>query len=804
MIKSSFKIAWRNLIKDRQFSILNLAGLSTGLACALLIFMWVNDEKHIDHFNENDGRLFQVLKNVHSEKGIETTDRMPGLLANSLAAEIPEVEYATSVISPSSFDRQGILSAGDKRIISIPQFAGKDFFSIFSYRLIEGTRNNVLAGKNSVVLSRKLAEKLFNTSAGIVGKTVEWNQKDYSGSYIITGVFEDAPSSATAQFDLVFSYDLFLQKNQKLENWSNGDPYTYVLLKKGTKGDAFNAKITGFIKTKMADSNSELVAQKYADRYLYNRYENGIPAGGRIEYVNLFSIIAILILIIAAINFMNLSTAKAARRMKETGIKKVIGAGRATLIFQYISEALLMSLVSLVFAGLLVILCLPVFNTITGKQLVFSTDPGFILIVFSITILTGLSAGVYPAFYLSAFKPVQALKGKTTPKSGHAYIRKGLIVFQFIISAFLVVSVLVVYKQMHLIQTKNLGYDRENIIWFDRGAAFSDNADDYKPGGKYETDLQNFLQNIKAIPGVVNASNFRHNITNRDGGTSDISWEGKNPGLKVDFTDLATGYGFIETAGIQLKDGRSYSASLSSEKSRIIFNEAAIELMGMKNPVGKTVHLWGSDREIIGVVKNFNFQSLHENLKPCFLDLTVNQWASKIMVKLAAGNQKETIQRLEQFYKKYNNGLSFDYRFLDEDYQALYASELKVTALSKYFAGFAIVISCIGLFGLSAFTAQKRQKEISIRKVVGASTSNLVLLLSRDFIQLIAVALLVAFPLSYWIISKWLDSFAYRVQAGAGPFIIAGCSVFLLTFVTVSFQSLKVSMSNPSDTLRSD
>jgi ABC-type antimicrobial peptide transport system permease subunit len=804
MINSYFKIAWRNLIKDRQFSILNLAGLSTGLACALLIFMWVYDERQVDHFNRNDDHRFQVLKNVRLEKGIETTDRMPGLLASSLAAEIPEIDYATSVVPPSLFDRQGILSAGDKRIISIPQFAGKDFFSVFPYTLIEGNAKNVLAEKNAVVLSKKLAEKLFNSSTGIVGKTVEWNQKDYSGLYIVSGIFDDVPSKGTARFDLVFSYDLFLQKNQKLENWSNGDPNVYVVLKKDAKVATFNQKISGFLKTKLAGSNTELVTQKYADRYLYSHFENGIPTGGRIDYVNLFSIIAVLILIIAAINFMNLSTAKAARRMKETGIKKVMGARRGSLICQYISEAMLMSMGSLVIALVLVSLLLPVFNSVTGKQLSITGNPGFILIALTVTILTGLLAGSYPAFYLSAFKPVQALKGKITGTGSHASLRKGFIVFQFIISAFFVVSVLVVYKQMNLIQTKNLGYDRENIIWFDRGAAFSDNTNDYAPGGKYETDLQDFLQNIKLIPGVINACNFRHNITSRDGGTSDISWQGKNPDLKVDFTDLATGYNFIETAGIQLKEGRSYSPSYGAEKSKVIFNEAAVELMGMKNPVGKSVHLWGSEREIIGVVKNFNFQSLHENLKPCFLDLTINQWASKVMVKLAAGNQNETIQRIERFYKKYNNGLAFDYRFLDEDYQALYGSEMKVAALSKYFAFIAIIISCMGLFGLSAFTAQKRQKEISIRKVVGASTGQLVLLLSKDFIQLIAVALLIAFPVSYWIINKWLNSFAYRVQAGASPFIIAGSAVLLLTLMTVSFQSLKASISNPSATLRED
>ncbi|MEJ0105158.1 MAG: ABC transporter permease [Bacteroidota bacterium] len=802
MTRTYFKIAWRNLVKDRQFSVLNLAGLSTGLACTLMIWLWIGDELHTDRFNEKGDRLYQVMVNVHNPTGIETGEQTPGLLANTLVKEMPGVEYATAVIPVSSFDKQGILSDGDKRITADAQFAGKDYFTLFSYRLLDGNKNNVLADKNSVVLSRKLALKLFNTTVNIVGKSITWNQKDYSGNYIVSGVCEDPPVGASVQFDLVFSYDLFLQKNPKLENWGNNDPRTYVVLKKGTNIDAFNKKIAGLIKSKRQDSKLSLFVQNYGDRYLYNHYENGIPAGGRIEYVKLFSIIAVFILIIACINFMNLATAKAARRMKEVGIKKVMGASRTSLIFQYFSEALLMSFLSLILAGLLILLFLPSFNAITGKQLTLHVDMNFVLVVLGIIIMTGLMAGSYPALYLSGFKPVETLKGKLNVSAGEAWVRKGLVLFQFTISALFIVSVLVVYKQMHLVQTKNIGYNRENIIWFDRGGIVSGNIDDYKPGGKYEADLENFLERVRRIPGVVNAANFRHNITNRNGGTSDISWEGKDPSVTADFTDLDAGYEFIETSGIAIKEGRSFSRAYGNEKSKIIFNETAIEKMGMKNPVGKTVHLWGEDREIIGVVKDFNFQSLHENLKPCFFDLAINQRASKIMVKIQAGKEKETLQRLEQFYKEYNEGLPFEYRFLDDDYQALYSSEMKVASLSKYFAGFAIIISCLGLFGLSAFTAQRRQKEIGIRKVVGATTGNVLILLYKDFMGLAGIAVLIAFPLAFWMMNQWLNGFVYRVNAGVAPFIIAGASIFLLTLLAISFQSIKAAVANPVKSMR--
>ncbi|MES1214408.1 MAG: ABC transporter permease [Bacteroidota bacterium] len=803
MLKSNFRIAWRNLLKDRQFSILNLIGLSTGLACTLMIWLWINDELHVDRFNKNDKKLFQVMVNVHNPAGIETGEQAPGLLAATLVKEIPGVEYAVAVVPGSSFDKQGILTDGDKRITVDAQFAGKDYFSVFSYPLLYGNKTVVLSEKNSIVLSRKLALKLFNTTENIVGKTLVWNQKDYSGNYIVTGIFENPPANATAQFDLVFSYDLFLQKNPKLESWGNNDPLTYVVLRKGTNISTFNQKIAGLIKSKRQESNLTLFVQPYGDRYLHNHYENGAVTGGRIEYVRLFSIIAIFILIIACINFMNLSTAKAAGRMKEVGIKKVMGAVRPSLIFQYLIEALLISFISLIIAILMILFLLPSFSAITGKQLSFPLTVSFLFLIIGITTITGLMAGSYPALYLSGFKPVEVLKGKLTVGS-QGWIRKGLVLFQFTISALFIVSVLVVYKQMQLIQTKNLGYQRENIIYFDRGGMISENADDYKPGGKYEIDLDNFLQKIKTIPGVVNAANFRHNITNRNGGTTDISWQGKNPSSVINFTDLAAGYGFIETAGIAMKEGRSFSKAYGSEKSKIIFNEAAIEAMGMKNPIGKTVHIWGEDREIIGVAKNFNFQSLHENLKPCFFDLTINQRASKIMVKLQADNQKETIQRIERFYKEYNQGLSPEFRFLDEDYQALYTSEIKVAALSKYFAGFAIIISCLGLFGLSAFTAQKRQKEIGIRKVVGASTLQVVLLLYKEFLQLVSIALLISFPVALLIMNQWLDNFAYRVNAGAMPFIIAGSFILLLTVLAISFQSIKAAIANPVKILRTE
>ena len=800
MFKNYLKIAWRNLIKDRQFTFLNLIGLSTGLACAILIYLWVSDELNVNKFNENGNRIYQVMQPVEgSNQAIENT---PGLLASALSKELPEVQYAAAVIPPSWFSDKGLFSFNDTHIRAGGGFVSDDFFRIFSCRFIDGNQNELFGGKNNLVISKDLALKMFGTTNNVVGKTIEWNQQDFSGIYTIAGVFENLPSNSTLQFDAIFNYALFLEKNQKLLQWNNNDPSTYVLLKKGTNETAFNKKVTGFVKTKDAQSTETLIVQRFSDTYLHNYYENGKPSGGRIEYVKLFSIIAIFLLAIGCINFMNLSTAKAAKRIKEVGIQKVVGASRRSLVIQYLSESILIAFLSLLIAIILTIVLLPAFKQITGKEFNIQFSVSFILAITGITLITGIIAGIYPALYISGFRPALILKGKLTNAGGETWVRKGLVVFQFAVSVILIVSVLVVYQQMQLIQTINLGYNRDHVIYFDKGGKLSDNKDEFKSGAVYQS-LATFIQQVKTIPGVVNVSNFRHSIVNRDGGTTDVVWQGKSPNDQTSFTDIASGYNFIETLGIEMKEGRSYSTAFGSDNDKVVLNEAAVKAMGLTNPIGKTVTIWGNQKQIIGVTKDFHFQSLYENIKPCFFDLSMNARVSKIIVRIKAGNEKATIDKLSALYKNYT-GEALDYTFLDEDYQALYASEERVAALSEYFAGIAIIISCLGLFGLAAFTAQKRQKEIGIRKVVGASVSNVVAMLSKDFVALICLALLIAIPFSCWTANKWLQSFAYRIQLSSLVFVITGAFVLLITLLTISFQSIKAAIANPVKSLRSE
>jgi predicted permease len=791
MIRNYFKIAWRNLLKERQFTILNLVGLSTGLACTLMIYLWVNDELHIDKYNAKDGQLFQVMTNHPSENGIKTIDNTSGLLANALVAELPEVEHAVTVLPASWFPNKAVISFGEKHLKAGGQFIGKDYFQVFTCPFIQGDQKSVLADKHTIAISEELALKLFNTTDDIVGKTIHWDHSEFTGAYIVGGVFENNPQNASNKFDVLLNFDLFSEKRPLILDWQNSDPSTFVILKEGTDVAQFNQKLKGFLALKSKDLGT-LFAIRYSEKYLYGQFHNGVQTGGRISYVRLFSLIAFFILIIACINFMNLSTAKASGRMKEVGIKKVVGAYRSSLVFQYLGESVLMSFLALIIAALLLLLLLPQFNEITGKQITLSPDPVLIVTVLLITLFTGLIAGSYPALYLSGISPIAVLKGKLRASSGALWIRKGLVVFQFAVSVIFIVSVMVVYRQIDFIQHKNLGYNRDNIIHFE--IPFGMDSASLKSSEAFLGELQN-------IPGVINASSYYHNLTGEHGSTSGFEWPGKQPGKDVEFSNLEVGYNFIETVGIQLKEGRTFSNNQNAQKE-IIFNEAAIKSMGLKDPLGKTVKFWGQERQIVGVVKNFNFESLYESVKPCFFQ--AYPVMPNIMVKMQAGSEKQTIARIERTFRDYHTSHIFDFQFLDDNYKALYAAERRIGMLSRYFAGLAILVSCLGLFGLAAFTAQRRQKEIGIRKVVGATVGNVALMLSIDFLKLIFIAIVVAFPLTAWALNHWLNDFAYRINIGVNVFVITAVSITLLTLLTVGYQAIKAALLDPVKSLRSE
>lgn len=690
MIRYSLLLLYRNFRRFKNTFLINLLGLSTGLACVLLIFLWVSDELSVDKFHENDSRLFQVMTNHHNAGGIVTMEAAPGLLAKAMAEELPEVKYAvSSSIIPDKF----IISEDGKHITASGQFVGKDFFNAFSFPLLHGNKSQVLSGKNAIVISEELATKLFGTTHNAVGKTIDWQILHFGKPVVITGVFKNVPANSSQQFDFLASFKGFETMLGDGLHWDNHNAATYLVLQEGADPAQFNQKIAGFVKQKLPSSNISLSIRPFSDKYLHGSYENGVQAGGRIEYVRLFSIVAAFILMIACINFMNLSTAKASSRIKEVGIKKAMGVSRSALAFHYLSESLLMALASLVVALMLVELAMAPFNEITGKELSVSFSIQFVLIALGIAILTGFLAGSYPALYLSGFKPAVVLRGRLEGLGGEVWARKGLVIFQFALSVILIVSVLVVYKQVEYVQTKSLGYNKNNVIYF-------------AAEGKVQQNLKTFLSEVRKVPGVNNASSGG-SIISDVGSTIGLAWRGKNPDEDVAFQTVPVNYGMIETLGIKVKAGRAFSEEFATDTAKIIFNEAAIAAMGMQHPIGETVNLWGEDRKIVGVVHDFHFQSLHEQVKPMFFRLEPRQ-AVKVMARIEAGREKEVIAQLQELHEKYNPGFVLDYRFLNDDYESLYAAEQRVAVLSKYFAGLAILISCLGLFGLATFTAESK------------------------------------------------------------------------------------------------
>ena len=794
MLRHNLILTFRNFQRYKSTFLINLIGLSSGLACALLIFLWVNDELSVDKFHANDERLYQVMKNYPYEGNIDTGEDTPGLLAKALAEEMPEVESAVSVFPPADFTFKGILSVGDTYVKAGSKFADKEFFDIFSYPLLQGSKSQVLSDPSSVVISETLARNLFRTTDHVIGKVVSWKGERHSGDFRVAGIFENSRVNSSIQFDMLFSYDLLLEKFPNFSNWNSNGPSTYVILKKNTELSGFNDKITGFIQSKNAEVPTTLFTRPYSNRYLYGDYENGVLTGGRIAYVRLFSVIAVFILFTACINFMNLSTAKASRRLKEIGVKKAIGASRSLLTMQYLGEAILLTLSSLVLAIGLVMAFLPHFNDITGKALSLYIDKNLLLAVLGITLMTGFIAGSYPAIYLSGFNPLTILKGggasgNSKYSLGELWTRKGLVVFQFIISISLIMSVLVIYQQMKFIQSKNLGYEKDNIITF-------------APEGKLAEDPSTFLNEIKNITGVVNASYMRGDLTGLHGGTTALEWEGKDPDKVVDFELIGAGYDLIETLEIEFVEGRAFSRDFGSDSSTIIFNEVAVERMGLNDPVGKTITLWGEEKRIIGVVKNFHFESLYKNVNPLFFQLSPA--ASSLLVKVKEGSEQKTIAQLVEYYQEYNEGIPFEYQFLDETYQKMYTAEQRVSLLSKHFAAIAILISCLGLFGLAAFTAERRLKEIGIRKALGASAASIVGLLTSDFTKMVLIAIGIALPISYFLAQRWLEDFAFHIDLQWWYFAGAGLLALLIAWITVGLQTVKAARVNPVECLRDE
>lgn len=802
MLKHNLLITLRSFMKYRSTFFINITGLTTGLATVLMVYLWVNDEWSKNRFNVNDDRLYQVLQNTAETDGtISTGTGTPGILADGLAAEMPEVESAVAVVTPSWFNAHAVVIYNDKRIRVPQQYAGKDYFKVFTGDVIRGDINTALSKKYNVLISEDLANSLFGNVDDALGKTIGLRLEMQDQLYDVTGVYR-LPAGVTEDYDVLLNFEDFLDRKPWLREWGNSDPNTYVLLKEGVDMKSLQSKLQGYLKTKQKDTDKSLTLQKFSETYLYNRYEDGKATGGRIEYVRLFVVIAAVILLMACINFMNLSTARATRRMKEVGVKKAIGAKRGSLTMQFLVESVVLSLAGAVLAFAIAWLLIPSFNVFTGKHIVLTLQPQFVIYSLSIVALTGLISGSYPALYLSRFKAGEILKGKIRNSLGELVARKGLVVFQYAISFVLIVGVIIIYQQIRFVQSKNLGYDRQHIIHFDLEIEPAKDPGYFDANGPFQQMVETTMNEIKTVPGVVHVANYYHDVTGDHGGLGGVDWEPGDKDTQMNFNNLEVGYDFLNILGVGMAEGRNYSRDFSDEQSKIIFNETAIRKMGLKDPVGQTVKLWGRDRQIIGVVKDFHYESLYEELQPLLIQLVPQ--TPRIMVKMDGSHMNETIAAIRQLYEKRFPGFAFEYGFLEDDYQALYASEQRVSSLARIFAGLAVVISCLGLYGLTAFTAERRMKEISVRKIFGASEVGIMRLLSSEFAWLIVMAMVVGIPVIWIGGESWLSSFAYRLSLSWWYFAMGAGMILLITLVTVSINTVKAARVNPAESLRSE
>ncbi|SOD79037.1 ABC transporter permease [Spirosoma fluviale] len=788
MFRNYLKIAWRNIARSKTFSFINVLGLALGMTSSLLILLWVQDERSIDQFHANGPNIYEVLENQQwTGNDISTTPSTPGPLAFALKAEVPEVERTVKV----TWQEEHLLSVGDKGYKEKGRYSSPDLFQIFSFPLAYGDPKTAIAEPTSIVISEKAAQKLFGRT-DVLGRMVRVDNKE---DHKVTGVVKDIPETSSLKFDFVLPEAPYEKENKWLEGWDNNGIRTYALLHPNADIDALNDKILNFIKKH--DKNVTTITTflfPYEKAYLQSKFTNGKPDGGRIEYVRIFTIVAIFLLIIACINFMNLATARSAKRAKEVGIRKVVGAERSYLVGQFVGEAVLTALFSLLIAIVLVQVLLSSFNTLTEKHIEIQyANPLYWLTLFGLALITGLISGSYPALFLSSLQPVKVLKGTLRFTAGAVFFRQGLVVFQFALSLLLIIGTLIAGRQVDYIRTKNLGLDRENVVYMDLE-------------GDLPKRFDAFREELLQAPGIQSVSSAGNDPMQIGSSTTGVEWKGKPEGDKTLFNQLPISYDFISTMKIKLLDGRDFSKGTITDSTNYIVNEEAARRMGastpgMKSAVGQDLKFWGKSGKIVGLIKNFHINSLRVAIEPLILRLDSTN--TVLLVRTQPGQTEKALKSMERLAKQFNPAYPFDYTFADESFREQYKSETLIGTLANAFAIIAIFIACLGLFGLAMFTAEQRTKEIGVRKVLGASVPNIVVLLSKDFLKLVLIAILIASPLAWWAMHQWLKDFAYRIDIEWWVFALAGLIAIGIAQLTVSFQSIKAALMNPVKSLRS-
>jgi putative ABC transport system permease protein len=788
MFKNFFTVAYRNILRNKSFSIINISGLAIGMTSAMLILLWVQNELTCDNFYKNKDRLYQSWNRDKGNNGISCWAVTPKPLGPGLKKDYPEVEKATRV----GWDQAILFTVGETKINITGTMVDPDFLTMFNFPFLKGDMNSALNERDNIVITQKLSKKLFGNDDAM-GKTVRLDNKY---NFVVSAVMKDLPNNTQFDFEFLLPWSYMSTIHQDDSSWGSNSTKNYVLLKPNTSLASVNSKIENIIiKHGQSDWTTKSFLYPVSRLHLYGNFVNGVEDGGKIQTVKVFIIIAAFILLIACINFMNMSTARSEKRAKEVGIRKVVGAQKKSLIFQFIGESILIALIAGIVALFLMQISLPVFNRVTKKELFIEYDKIYFWFSFlGFILFTGIIAGSYPAFFLSSFKPVAVLKG--TFKRANALItpRKALVVLQFTFAIVLIVCTIIIEQQIKYARDRETGYDKNNITYTFLAGDIPKN---------YELIKNDLIS--KGIATAVSKTSAPLTEGWSDGGAD---WQGKNPNDRTDFNFFDTEGNIVPTAGLTLLQGRDIDLkNYPTDSNAVILNESAVKAMGFKNPIGQIIDrgAWGTDWHVIGVVKDFILQSPYEPIRPMIIQGPKANWFNLMHVKLNSANSTaKNIAGMEKIFKTYNPQYPFEYHFIDEQYAKKFSDEETTATLSAFFAGLTIFISCLGLFGLATYMAENRIKEIGVRKVLGASVAGITALLSKEFIKLVIISIVIASPIAWYAMNKWLASYNYHIGISPLIFLVAGLMAILIALFTVSFQSIKAALANPVKSLRSE
>jgi putative ABC transport system permease protein len=788
MLKNFIISAFRNISRQKLFSFINIFGLAVGLMAVIFIFLWVKDELSFDRFHENADQIYRVEENQFYANGSYHVNVTPWVSGPVWQEKVPGIIKACRFVETGNL----LVRYNDKvfyewGIVS----ADSSFFQVFSFKLLAGNNDDVLKGPNKIVISDEIAKKYFGKE-NPVGKMLTINNTDV---FEVTGVFKKTPANSSIWMSMVVSFDYMKKSNWYSDDWGSNSITTYVMTDKHADIQAINKKLTSVVKEFNPQTTTEYLLAPLTGMHLYSWFGYSQQQRG-IQSVYIFSAVAFFLLIIACINFMNLTTAYSTSRSREIGLRKVTGAHRQELIIQFLSESMILTIISVLFALILVALLLGPFNRISGKSIDISDllNSAFIIGVAIITVITGILSGTYPSLVLSAFKPVKILRGDLGLKDKKGIFRKTTVIVQFTLTIILITGTVVIYKQMMYMQNISLGYNKTNLFYIPvRG----------EMRNSYNAIKDEFKRN-PVVEYITASSHPPHSIGSNSGSAS---WEGKDPDLETLISFSGTDYDYVKTLGIEMKSGREFSPEYGADATKdttgsFIVNEQMEKLMGGENVVGKQLKFLGITGPVIGVMKDYHYQSARNIIEPLAIIMAPLNFINYIIVRIKPGDIKENMKSIEKSWNTVMPGFPFDYRFVDQDFDQLYKSEERMAILMKYFAIISIVIACVGLFGLAGFTTIRKTREIGIRKVMGATVSSILLLFSKETIRLMLISAILACPLSWWILSTWLKDFAYKTRLDLWIFISAGLLALLIALISIAYQAFRAASANPADVLK--